>query len=130
MTTPTAVRWGLIGCGDIANKRVAPALRETAAATNFTSRVDLSVLGQSEAVPAGEWGFGRVADTEVAVALPRVDLSAERTRLEKELAEAEAHADRLTKQLANETFRSKAPAHVIQGMETTLSETASRRSSC
>jgi valyl-tRNA synthetase len=44
-------------------------------------------------------------------------------RLEKDLAEAEAHAGRLEKQLANETFRSKAPAHVIHGMETTLAET-------
>ncbi len=100
-----------------------PALRETAAATNFTSRVELDVLDLSGAVPEGEWGFGRVADTEVAVALPQVDTAAERARLEKELAESSAHAQRLEAQLANETFRSKAPAHVIQGMETTLAET-------
>jgi valyl-tRNA synthetase len=100
-----------------------PALRETAAATNFTSRVELDVQDLSSTVPDGEWGFGRVADTEVAVALPDVDASAERGRLEKELGEAAAHADRLEKQLANETFRAKAPAHVIQGMETTLAET-------
>ena len=100
-----------------------PALRETAAATNFTSRVDLEVLELAATVPAGEWGFGRVADTEVAVALPEVDAAAERARLEKELSEAGAHAERLEKQLANETFRSKAPAHVIQGMESTLAET-------
>jgi valyl-tRNA synthetase len=103
-----------------------PALRETAAATNFTSRVTLEVLDHAAAVPAGEWGFARVADTEVAVALPAVDTAAERVRLEKELGEATAHADRLTKQLANETFRSKAPPHVIQGMETTLGETQER----
>jgi valyl-tRNA synthetase len=103
-----------------------PALRETAAATNFTSRVTLEVLDHAAAVPAGDWGFARVADTEVAVALPAVDTAAERTRLEKELGEATAHADRLTKQLANETFRSKAPPHVIQGMETTLGETQER----
>jgi valyl-tRNA synthetase len=59
----------------------------------------------------------------VAVALPQVDTAAERARLEKELAESSAHAQRLEAQLANETFRSKAPAHVIQGMETTLAET-------
>jgi valyl-tRNA synthetase len=100
-----------------------PALRDTAAATNFTSRVELDVLDLSAEVPAGEWGFGRVADTEVAVALPQVDAAAERARLEKDLTEAEAHAGRLEKQLANETFRSKAPAHVIHGMETTLAET-------
>lgn len=104
----------------------ASALRETAAATNFTSRVELEVLGGSAEVPPGEWGFGRVADTEVAVALPAVDTAAERARLEKELAEASAHAERLEKQLANETFRAKAPAHVIQGMEGTLSETSDK----
>ena len=103
-----------------------PALRDTMAATNFTSRVDLEILDLAAEVPAGEWGFGRVADTEVAVALPEVDTAVERTRLEKELAEASAHADRLEKQLGNETFRSKAPAHVIQGMETTLGETRDR----
>ena len=26
--TPAKLRWGLIGCGDIARKRVAPALRD------------------------------------------------------------------------------------------------------
>ena len=99
------------------------ALVETSAATGFTSRVDLQVLTADAPVPAGEWAFGRVADTEVAVALPQVDAAAERARLEKELGEASAHAERLEKQLANETFRAKAPAHVIQGMETTLAET-------
>ena len=29
MNTPTKVRWGLIGCGDISRKRVAPALRDS-----------------------------------------------------------------------------------------------------
>jgi valyl-tRNA synthetase len=52
-----------------------------------------------------------------------VDTAAERARLEKELAEASAHAERLEKQLGNDTFRSKAPPHVISGMEGTLSET-------
>ncbi|MFN8616505.1 MAG: valine--tRNA ligase [Dehalococcoidia bacterium] len=99
------------------------ALEETAVATNFTSRVELQLVDGGAAVPAGEWAFGRVADTEIAVALPAVDAAAERARLEKELGEAAAHAERLEKQLANETFRSKAPAHVIQGMENTLGET-------
>jgi valyl-tRNA synthetase len=104
----------------------AGALRETIGATNFTSRVELVVLGASAELPAGEWGFGRVADTEVAVALPEVDVAAERARLEKELAEASAHMERLEKQLGNETFRAKAPAQVIQGMEGTLAETRDR----
>ncbi|HEX6032343.1 MAG TPA: valine--tRNA ligase, partial [Tepidiformaceae bacterium] len=104
----------------------AAALEETAAATNFTSRVTLHVVPANAELPGGEYVFQRVADTEVAVALPKVDTSEERARLEKELAETEAHADRLTAQLANETFRAKAPEHVIAGMQDTLSKDQAR----
>jgi valyl-tRNA synthetase len=104
----------------------ADALRETAAATAFTSRVEPEVTAPDAELPSGEFGFDRVADTEVAVTLPQVDAAVERARLEKELKEAAAHMERLEKQLANETFRSKAPAHVIEGMETTLGETRQR----
>ena len=102
------------------------ALTETAAATNFTSRVGITVIGPDDALPPGEYAFARIVDTEVALALPEVDSGAERTRLEKELAESEAHAGRLEKQLANETFRSKAPAKVIADMESTLAETRTK----
>jgi valyl-tRNA synthetase len=104
----------------------AAALREAAPGTAFTSRVDPEVLPGDAALPEGEFAFAHVADTEVAVALPAVDTAAERARLEKEIAEAAAHAERLRKQLANETFRAKAPAHVVNGMEATLAETQTR----
>ncbi len=104
----------------------ASALEATAAATNFTSRVEVSVIAGDAALPAGDHAFGRIADTEVALALPQVDSAAERTRLEKELGEAEAHAGRLEKQLANVTFRSKAPANIIAGMESTMQEARTR----
>lgn len=104
----------------------ADALRETLGATAFTSRVEPEVVPAVAELPAGEYGFARIADTEVAVALPQVDTAVERARLEKELGEASAHMDRLEKQLANETFRAKAPAHVIAGMESTLAETRQR----
>ncbi|MCX7618525.1 hypothetical protein, partial [Tepidiforma sp.] len=55
-----------------------------------------------------------------------VDAAAERARLEKELAEARAHLERLEKQLANPAFRAKAPQHVVQGMEATAAETRER----
>jgi valyl-tRNA synthetase len=103
-----------------------PALEETAAATAFTSRVEPTVLGQDAALPEGEYAFARIADTEVALALPKVDSGAERIRLEKDLAEAEAHAGRLEKQLGNEQFRAKAPAPVIAGIENTLEETRTK----
>ncbi len=104
----------------------ADALRETAAATAFTSRVELVVTGPDAELPPGEYGFGRIGDTEVAVTLPQVDVAAERERLQKELGEAEAHLGRLEKQLANETFRAKAPPKVISDMEATLAETRQR----
>jgi valyl-tRNA synthetase len=104
----------------------AAALSETLPATEFTSRVELKVLGSADPLPLGEFGFARVADTEVAVSLPAVDTAVERARLQKELDDAAAHAARLEKQLANEQFRSKAPASVIAGMEQTLGETRSR----
>ncbi|MBA4179797.1 MAG: valine--tRNA ligase [Anaerolinea sp.] len=100
----------------------AAALNETLPATAFTSRVDGTVIAPDAELPSGEYAFGRVADTEVAVALPAVDIAVERARLEKELGEASAHAERLATQLGNEQFRAKAPAHVISGMESTLAE--------
>jgi valyl-tRNA synthetase len=104
----------------------AEALRETSAATAFTSRVKPEVKGAAAELPAGEYGFARVADTEVAVVLPQVDAAVERARLEKELAEAEAHLERTRARLDDATFRSKAPPNVIAGNEATLTETQQR----
>ena len=101
----------------------ASALEETSPATAFTSRVDPTVAAPRSPLPEVEHAFARVADTEIALVLPEVDSAAERARLGKELSEAAAHADRLTKQLTNPKFREKAPAHVVEGMETTLTET-------
>ncbi|HEY4668516.1 MAG TPA: valine--tRNA ligase [Tepidiformaceae bacterium] len=104
----------------------AEALRTTSGATAFTSRVEPQVVSADAQLPAGEFAFARVGDTEIALLLPQVDVAAERARLEKELAEASAHMERLEKQLANEQFRSKAPAQVVEGMESTLAETRTK----
>jgi valyl-tRNA synthetase len=100
----------------------ATALREVGAATAFTSRVQPQVVAVDAPLPEGEYAFARIADTEVAVALPQVDTAEERARLEKELGETAAYVDRLTKQLANDSFRAKAPAPVIAGVEANLAE--------
>jgi len=99
------------------------ALHETVAATAFTSRVQPEVAAAGAPLPEAEYAYGRVGDTEIALRLPRADAAAERLRLGRELEEAEAHAGRLEKQLANEQFRAKAPATVVAGMEGTLAET-------
>ena len=104
----------------------ATALGETLAATAFTSRAEPVVTAPDAELPPGEYAFARIGDTEVAVVLPAVDAAAERARLEKELAEAAAYEERLTKQLGNAQFRSKAPAKVVTDMEATLAETKVR----
>ena len=104
----------------------AAALAETAPATAFTSRVEPLVLALDAQPPAGEFAYGRVGDTEVAVALPALDTAVERARLQKELSEARAYVQRLEGQLGNEQFRSKAPAQVVATMEGNLAEARTR----
>jgi valyl-tRNA synthetase len=55
-----------------------------------------------------------------------VDTAAERERLQKELEEARARVKSLQDRLANETFRSRAPAQVVQKEEERLAETQER----
>ena len=102
------------------------ALEQTAPATAFTSRVEPVVTGLSDELPAGEFAFARISDTEVALELPKVDTAQERARLEKDLAEVSAYIERLQKQLGNEQFRTKAPAHVVQDMEAKLADAQTR----
>ena len=52
----------------------------------------------------------------------KIDIAAERERLQKELARIEGEMGRLQKQLANEQFLAKAPAHVVEGMRKRLTE--------
>ena len=54
------------------------------------------------------------------------DLDAERARLQKQIAEAEADATRIESKLANEGFRAKAPANVIAAEEERLATTRTR----
>jgi len=54
------------------------------------------------------------------------DMGAERARLQKQIADAEAEATRMKAKLSNEGFRSKAPAHVVRAEEERLSAVESR----
>lgn len=91
----------------------AAALRETAAATAFTSRVEPLVTDADEPLPAGDHAFARVGGTEVALALPRVDEAAERERLARELAETEERIARHRRRLADARFLERAPGDVV-----------------
>jgi valyl-tRNA synthetase len=52
----------------------------------------------------------------------KVDVAAERARLEKELAKLEREIASAERQLSNEGFLSKAPAQVVEGLRTNLEE--------
>jgi valyl-tRNA synthetase len=54
------------------------------------------------------------------------DLGAERARLQKVLAEAEAEAGRIASKLANAQFRAKAPAQIVAAEEERLGSTRAR----
>jgi valyl-tRNA synthetase len=52
----------------------------------------------------------------------KVDRTAEAAKLKKEIERLEKDVESKSKRLADETFRSKAPAEIVRAMETTLSE--------
>jgi valyl-tRNA synthetase len=64
------------------------------------------------------------ADFDVAVVYERhIDIPAERERLTKDLAKYEKGLAAADKQLSNEAFTSKAPAHIIEGLRKQHAET-------
>jgi valyl-tRNA synthetase len=64
------------------------------------------------------------ADFDVAVIYERqIDVAAERERLTKDLAKYEKGLASADKQLTNETFMSKAPAHIVDGLRKQHAET-------
>jgi valyl-tRNA synthetase len=52
----------------------------------------------------------------------KIDVAAERERLTKDLKKAEAQLANLDRQLTNEQFLSKAPAHIVEGMRKQAAE--------
>jgi len=102
------------------------ALAATSGGTATLSRVEPEVVPQAAQLPKGEYAFARIGATEVAVALPQVDTAAERARLEKEFAEADAYIANMDRQLSNDQFLAKAPAHVVESMRTKLTEARAR----
>jgi valyl-tRNA synthetase len=64
------------------------------------------------------------AEFDVAIIYERqIDVAAERERLNKELAKYEKGLASADKQLNNETFMSKAPAHIVDGLRKQSAET-------
>ena len=76
--------------------------------------------------PASNGGGAAVAvstDLDIRVVYEaKVDRTAEAAKLKKETERLEKDVESKSKRLADETFRSKAPADIVRAMETTLSE--------
>jgi valyl-tRNA synthetase len=51
-----------------------------------------------------------------------VDVAAERERLTKEIAKLEKNVVSAERQLGNESFLAKAPAHIVEGLKKQLDE--------
>ncbi len=75
--------------------------------------------------PPSRGGAAVAATTDLDIRIvyeTKVDRTAETTRLKKEVERLEKDIESKKKRLADETFRSKAPAEIVRAMETTLSE--------
>jgi valyl-tRNA synthetase len=83
----------------------------------------------SDAADAPSEGVASAVLAQAQVVLPLaglIDLAAEREKLTKQRAEAEAEAARLSAKLSDEQFRSKAPEEVIARQEEMLAAARSR----
>jgi valyl-tRNA synthetase len=70
-------------------------------------------------------GARSTAEFDVAVVYERqIDVPAERERLTKELAKYEKRLASAEKQLGNEAFMAKAPAHIVEGLRKQAAETS------
>jgi len=110
MNVPAGAR---IGCV-IAGASEQTAARARAWETEIKQLARLGSLDLSDEVPAGAV---QVVLEEATIALPLadvIDLAAESARLEKELGKIAGEISKLEAKLANESFVSRAPAHVVE----------------
>ena len=69
-------------------------------------------------------GTRSTADFDVQVVYERtIDVPAERERLTKDLAKYEKGLQSAERQLGNEAFMAKAPAHIVEGLRKQSAET-------
>ncbi|HEV2107997.1 MAG TPA: valine--tRNA ligase [Thermomicrobiales bacterium] len=102
---------------DVYGGRFATAFRESAGELAFLARVGKDQLRFVEVRPEAGGDELLVVAGEAVAALPLtgiVDLVAERERLTKEIAEAQAEQDRALAQLDNKAFVSRAPQAVVE----------------
>jgi valyl-tRNA synthetase len=129
------------------------AIRSVRAEMNITAQIPLVLAGVSAETKAraDRWAefikrLARVSDISSAEAAPQgsvqlvvrgevaalplkgvIDLEAERARLAKDLAKAEADIKRVDAKLANESFVSRAPEEVVEGEKEKRDEATARK---
>jgi valyl-tRNA synthetase len=96
------------------------------AATNADLLRRLGRVSDVEFATAALSGEGTrsTAEFDVAVLYERqIDVAAERERLTKDLAKYKKGLEAAEKQLSNEAFMAKAPAHIVEGLRKQAAET-------
>ena len=108
--------------------RLRPVLEASRPLIAALARVEpLHIESEARRVPRQGAATAVLADGLVALPLAGLfDVEAERARIGKQVAEAEAEVARLEARLAGPEFRSRAPAAVVRGEEERLTSARSR----
>jgi valyl-tRNA synthetase len=107
---------------------VEPVLEQGRAILETLARVrPLHIVADSKGIPGSGVASAVLSHAQVVIPLAGlIDMDAERSKLEKQLAEAQGEVDRLQRKLGDPQFRSKAPAPVIAKEEEKLAVAESR----
>jgi valyl-tRNA synthetase len=107
---------------------VEPVLEQGRAILETLARVrPLHIVADGKGIPGSGVASAVLSHAQVVIPLAGlIDMDAERSKLEKQLAEAQGEVDRLQRKLGDPQFRSKAPAPVIAKEEEKLAVAESR----
>jgi valyl-tRNA synthetase len=112
----------------VQSRRLRPALEASRPLIAALARAEpLHIVGEETRLPSENVATAVLADGRVALPLAGLfDLEAERSRLSRQIDELEAEAGRLEARLADERFRTRAPAAVVRQEEERLASARSR----
>ena len=109
-------------------RRLRPALEASRPLIATLARAEpLHIVGEETRLPSENVATAVLADGRVALPLAGLfDLGAERSRLSRQIDELEGEVSRLEARLADERFRTRAPAAVVRQEEERLASARSR----
>jgi valyl-tRNA synthetase len=109
-------------------RRLRPALEASRPLIATLARAEpLHIVGEETRLPSENVATAVLADGRVALPLAGLfDLEAERSRLSRQIDELEGEVGRLEARLADERFRTRAPAAVVRQEEERLASARSR----